>query len=238
MIGEKKIYVISSVFLAIAACICLFFSVQVLSKGYVTIGGYSMFRVVTGSMEPTISTGSLLLCKDTKIEDIEIDDVVCYRTKISEIYGSIVTHRVVNKLKDDSGNIYLETRGDANATSDPYYVDSWDLVGKVRWYSGENNVMNDLLSFLTSKMGFLMCIALPVLLVSGMIMQSAVTSLKEDLALAKSELEKEEIFTEQSELLPGYTTLTYADYNAIYETLKRELMEELELNGRNQGTEQ
>lgn len=238
MIGEKKIYVISSVFLAIAACICLFFSVQVLSKGYVTIGGYSMFRVVTGSMEPTISTGSLLLCKDTKIEDIEIDDVVCYRTKISEIYGSIVTHRVVNKLKDDSGNIYLETRGDANATSDPYYVDSWDLVGKVRWYSGENNVMNDLLSFLTSKMGFLMCIALPVLLVSGMIMQSAVTSLKEDLALAKSKLEKEEIFTEQSELLPGYTTLTYADYNAIYETLKRELMEELELNGRNQGTEQ
>lgn len=237
MIGKKKIYVFSSFFLAIAASICLFFSVQVLSKGYVTIGGYSMFRVVTGSMEPTISTGSLLLCKNTKIEDIEVGDIVCYRTKISEIYGSIVTHRVVNKLKDDNGNIYLETRGDANVTSDPYYVDSWDLVGSVSWYSGEDNVMNDMLSFLTSKIGFLMCIALPVLLVSGLIMQSAVTSLKEDLALAKSELGRESVPANSSDLLPGYTTLTYEDYDAIYENLKRELMEELELNGRTQRTE-
>lgn len=238
MIGEKKIYVISSIFLAVAASICLFFSIQVMTKGYVTVGGYSMFRVVTGSMEPTISTGSLLICKNTKIENIEVDDIVCYRTKISEIYGSIVTHRVVDKMKDENGKIYLETRGDANVSSDPYYVDSWDLVGKVDWYSKEDNIMNDMLSFLTSKMGFLMCIALPVLLISGMIMQSAVNNLKEDLAIAKSELKNEAISAEQSELLPGYTTLTYEDYNAIYETLKRELMEELELNGTKQGTEQ
>ena len=194
-----------------------------------------MFRVVTGSMEPTISTGSLLLCKETKIEQIEVGDIVCYRTKISEIYGSIVTHRVVDKQKDEAGNIFLETRGDANASSDPYYVDSWDLVGRVKWHSGEDNIMNDMLSFLTSKMGFLMCIALPVLLVSGIIMQSAVNNLQEELALARQELKNEELSDEKSELLPGYTTLTYADYEAIYETLKRELLEEL--NGRNQGTE-
>ena len=95
--------------------------------------------------------------------------------------------------------------------------------------------MNDMLSFLTSKMGFLMCIALPVLLISGIIMQSAVNNLKEELALARRELNNEELSDEKSELLPGYTTLTYADYEAIYETLKRELLEEL--NGRNQGTE-
>lgn len=235
MIGDKKIYIISSIFLAIAASLCLFVSIQVISKGYVNIGGYSLFRVVTGSMEPTISKGSLLLCKETKVDQIEVGDIVCYRTKISEIYGSIVTHRVVDKQKDESGNIYLETRGDANASSDPYYVDSWDLVGRVKWHSGEENVMNDMLSFLTSKIGFITCIALPVLLISGVIMQSAVRNLQEELALAKSELEQEEMMNEQSELLPGYTTLTYADYEILYETLKRELLEEL--NGRNQGTE-
>ena len=235
MIGEKKIYVISSLLLAIAASVCLLVSVQVVSKGYVTIGGYSMFRVVTGSMEPTISTGSLLLCKNTKIENVEIGDIVCYRTKISEIYGSIVTHRVIDKQKDDNGNIYLETRGDANASSDPYYVDSWDLVGKVRWYSGEKNIMNDILAFISSKVGFLMCVALPILLVSGLIMQSAVNNLRKDLALVKNELRIEGASVDKSQLLPGYTTLTYADYELIYESLKREILEELD--GRNQGTE-
>ena len=236
MIGEKKIYIISSVFLAIAATICLLISIQVVSKGYVTIGGYSMFRVVTGSMEPTISTGSLLLCKNTKIEYVEVGDIVCYRTKISEIYGSIVTHRVIDKQKDNDGNIYLETRGDANASSDPYYVDSWDLVGTVKWYSGEKNIMNDILAFISSKVGFLMCVALPILLVSGMIMQSAVKNLRKDLALVRSELKAEEAAIDKSQLLPGYTTLTYADYELIYESLKREILEELD--GRNQGTDQ
>lgn len=235
MSGEKKIYVISSLLLAIAASVCLLVSIQVVSKGYVTIGGYSMFRVVTGSMEPTISTGSLLLCKNTKIENVEVGDIVCYRTKISEIYGSIVTHRVIDKQKDNNGNIYLETRGDANASSDPYYVDSWDLVGKVRWYSGEKNIMNDILAFISSKVGFLMCVALPILLVSGLIMQSAVKNLRKDLAFVKNELGIEGASVDKSQLLPGYTTLTYADYELIYESLKREILEELD--GRNQGPE-
>ena len=34
---------------------------KVLTRGYVTLGGYSLFRVVSGSMEPTISTGALLI---------------------------------------------------------------------------------------------------------------------------------------------------------------------------------
>lgn len=238
MIGEKKKYIFSSVFLGIAASICLIFAVQVASKGYVTVGGYSLFRVVTGSMEPTISTGSVLLCKDTKISKIEEGDIVCYRTQIAEIYGSIVTHRVTSVNEDESGAIYLETKGDANASADPYYVDKWDLVGKVTWYSGEDSMINDILSFLSGQIGFLVCIVFPVLMVSGLILQSSVKNLQKDLALARKELESGAVNTEEnmesSGLLPGYTTLTYADYEAIYESLKRELLEEL--NEKNQGT--
>ena len=229
MIGEKKIYIISSVILAIAAAICLIFSIQVVSKGYVTLGGYSTFRVVTGSMEPTISTGAILLCKDTEIEKIEKGDIICYRSKAAEIYGSTVTHRVVAVQEDEAGTIYLETRGDANFSSDPHLVEDKDLIGKVTWYSGKDNILNDILSFLTGKAGFLLCIVFPVLLVAGLIMQSSVQSLREDLALVRQELAQS---MKDDELLPGYTTLTYADYNAIYEALKKELLEELD--GRNQ----
>ena len=75
MTGEKKVYMISSVFLALAASLCLIFAVQVATRGYVTIGGRSLFRVVTGSMEPTISVGAVLVCKDTEIEQIQKGDI-------------------------------------------------------------------------------------------------------------------------------------------------------------------
>ena len=237
MIGEKKLYIFSSVFLAFAASVCLIFGAQVASKGYVKVGGYSVFRVITGSMEPTISTGAVLLCKETMIEQIETDDIVCYRTKIPEIYGSIVTHRVISVIESKDAAVYLETKGDANVSSDPYYVDASNLIGRVVWYSGTKNLINDVLSFLSGEIGFLVCIVLPILVVSGMVMQSAVKNLQKDLALVKSKLNleavSEEAEIEKSQLLPGYTTLTYADYEHIYETLKNELLEEL--NGKKQG---
>lgn len=233
MIGEKKAYIISSVFLAAAAAICMIFALQVVSKGYVEIGGYSMFRVVTGSMEPTISTGSVLICKKTAITQIETGDIVCYRTRVAEIYGSIVTHRVADIRKDENGKIYLETRGDANVSSDPYYVNESNLVGRVMWYSGKESVINNMLSFLSGKIGFLVCIVFPILIVSGLVMQSAVKSLQMDLALARQELKQEEA---SKELLPGYTTLTYADYEEIYQSLRKELLEEL--NGEVQETDE
>lgn len=222
MRAGKKVYIISSLILAVAAAICLFFGIQVISKGFVSIGGHSTFRVVTGSMEPTIAIGALLQCKETAIEEIREGDIVCYHTQIEEIYGSVVTHRVIAVTEGRDGEILLETRGDANLTSDPYLVDDAHLIGKVTWYSGKDNILNDIMAFMTGKMGFLMCIVFPVLLASGMMMQSAVKNLQKDLALVR----------QKSQLLPGYTTLTYADYEEIYETLRKELLEEL--NGRYQ----
>ena len=67
------------------------------------------------------------------------------------------------------------------------------------------------------------------------IIQSAVKNLRKDLAFVKNELGIEGASVDKSQLLPGYTTLTYADYELIYESLKREILEELD--GRNQGPE-
>ena len=228
MIGGKKTYIISTVFLIASALICVMFAMQIVSRGFVKIGGYSTFRVVTGSMEPAIATGSVLLCKETPIGEIKKGDIVCYRTRVTEIEGSIVTHRVVNILRDESGNIYLETRGDANVSSDPNYVDAEAFIGKVTWHSGKESVVNKMLSFLSSKIGFLVCIVFPILLVSGLILQSSVVSLRKDIELVKRELQKEEA---ASEVLPGYTTLTGADYEEIYETIRKELLEELNGKG-------
>lgn len=225
-------YIISSVILVIAVSLCLTCAVQVVSKGYVSIGGYSLFRVVTGSMEPTIHTGAILLNKKNDISEIKEGDIVCYQTKVAEIYNSIVTHRVTAVEKDGFGSIYLETKGDANIASDFYYVDSTNLVGKVIWYSGKENFLTNMLSFISGKLGFVLCIVFPVLLIAGLFLQNAVKGLQRDLAKAKYELERQSDGIREDDLLPGYTTLTYADYTAIYESVKKYILEEL--NGTNQ----
>ena len=226
-----KLYLLSSVVLALAISLCLAVSVQVMSKGYVSVGGYSVFRVVTGSMEPEIPTGAVLLSKRAEIGEIAVGDVVCYRTRVAEISGSIVTHRVVSVHTDGNGAVYLEARGDANVSSDPYYVDAANLVGRVVWYSGRKSVLTDMLNFLSGKFGFLVCIVFPVLLVAGLILQSAVKNLRRDLALAKYEMERGPIEEpepqpEAEDLLPGYSMLTHADYEELYDALKKTLLEE------------
>lgn len=224
------IYLLSSVLLAVAILFCVIVTIQVSTKGYVTVGPYSMFRVVTGSMEPEIPTGALLLCKDADVGEISEGDIVCYQSKAPEMQGMVITHRVVSVRTDHSGAVLLETRGDANFSSDPYYADDSNLIGRVVWYAGRENILTNVLSFLTEKTGFFVCIVLPTLLAAGFILQNAVKNLRRDLALARYALERGPVTGEDSlteeDLLPGYTTLTYADYEEIYQALKKDLMEE------------
>ena len=67
---QRKISALVTVLLVLAVTLCLYATIQVLSKGYANIGGFMMFRVVTGSMEPEIPVGALLLTKETEIEEV------------------------------------------------------------------------------------------------------------------------------------------------------------------------
>lgn len=230
--------VFTSLLLAAAIGLCVFVSIQVRTTGYVDIGGFSLFRVVTGSMEPTITTGELLLCRTAGIESIAVGEIVCYRTEISKINDAVITHRVVEIGTDKNGSTYLVTQGDANLVADAHLVQSEDLIGRVVWYSGKESVLNDVLSFLTSKIGFLTCIVLPVMLAAGLILQSSVKNLYQEIAYFKRELAScaEEAEREAKEengkaaVLQGYTVLTQEDYEELLRKVQAELIEELRNN--------
>lgn len=230
-------YMFTSLLLVMAIALSIFISFQVRTKGYVDIGGFSLFRVVTGSMEPTIAAGELLLCRATEIENVAIGEIVCYQTESSQIGGAVVTHRVVEIGTDEKGHSYLVTQGDANLVADTNLVQKNDLIGRVVWYSGKESVLNDALAFLISEIGFLTCIVLPVFLAAGLILQSAVKNLYQEIAQFKSELNRSVENAEQkdeneddktvSNVLLGYTALTQADYDELLQKVKAELIEEL-----------
>ena len=75
---QRRISVLVTVLLILAVLLCLYVAIQVICNGYVNFGGYMMFRVVTGSMEPAIPTGALLITKEADIQTIELQDIVCF----------------------------------------------------------------------------------------------------------------------------------------------------------------
>lgn len=222
---QRRISVLVTVLLILAVLLCLYVVIQVLSNGYVSFGGFMMFRVVTGSMEPTISVGALLVTQRVDIESIRLDDIICFRTQEAEIWGKVVTHRVVGVFEGIDGSPLLETKGDANLVMDGYLVNRGNFVGKVVWYTGEDSVLNSIFSFFTNKVGFLGCIVFPCLLMAGLILKDCVGNIRNELQAVMEELEKpEEAASWELDPLCG---MTQEEYQQMYERIRAELIEEL-----------
>ena len=115
-IKERPLYriisVAVSVLLAFSVIFCLTVTIQVLANGYASIMGFSVFRVVTGSMEPEIPVGTIIVTRRVSIESIIVDDIICFRSKSPEMLGKTITHRVIGRFYDESKNILLQTKGD------------------------------------------------------------------------------------------------------------------------------
>lgn len=216
-------YIITA-FLVLAVILCVYVVAQVLSRGYVNFGPYSLFRVVTGSMEPAMPVGTLLVSKAVDMSAVEVGDIVTFRATVMGRVGEVVTHRVISVANVDSA-ILLETKGDANLIADIQYVTQSNFVGKVTWYSKADNPLPHIMSFLTSSAGFMLCVAAPCLLIVGMILKSCVGGIREDLRRIVDELAEEE------EETPLPAQQKQEGYDEMAERIRRELMAELGLTG-------
>ena len=222
--------VVSSVLLLITLVTCITVMAQVMSKGYVVIFGYSLFRVETGSMEPTIPTGALLVCKEKEIQEIELNDIICYRSKSQQMLGQVITHRVIKITETVDNKLLLETRGDANTVNDGYYVTEGNLIGEVVWYTGQNNIFANIMNFVSKKVGFFGCIVIPVLVISGFILQGSVKDIRKEMReLLNQELQDiaETVPEDRAEEKLSLNSLTAEEYEALIAELKAEILGEL-----------
>lgn len=101
------------------------------------IAGYKFMIVSSGSMEPTLPVGSLVIVTPCEYEDLQLGDIVTF-----EGSGINFTHRIVGK-KYDTGSGYIKvepddpryesatwyTKGDANNNEDGPL--NKNIVGKV-----------------------------------------------------------------------------------------------------------
>lgn len=86
--------------------------------------GISDFLVLSGSMEPGIMTGDLIISKNVDEDDVKIGDVVTF-----QINNEVITHRIVDSTEKD-GKLYYTTKGDNNNTADLEPITYENIVGR------------------------------------------------------------------------------------------------------------
>ena len=108
----------------------------VLDSSLPLVGGHGLAIVTSGSMEPAIRRGDMVLTRDiprqgsieADLLDISVDDVISYsgvdNTNLS------ITHRVVAR-RTSNNEIAFETKGDAVEESAPAVVPGSRVTGKV-----------------------------------------------------------------------------------------------------------
>lgn len=89
--------------------------------------GLQVFTVLSGSMEPTYHTGSLIYVKEVDPYELEDGDVITFM--VSE--DTVATHRIVAVVPDeeDATVVRFQTKGDANDAVDGSLVHYKNVIG-------------------------------------------------------------------------------------------------------------
>ena len=124
-----------------------------------SLAGYTPMVVKTDSMAPTFYSGDLILIKKCDTSKLTEGDIFCFHTIINNEYA-LNTHRI-EKIDENENMRSYTTKGDNNAISDTHIISDGDIVGK---YVGKLSKFGHVMDFLSSSMGFLIVIVLPMLL--------------------------------------------------------------------------
>ncbi len=164
----KKVY--SRVLNSIGIAVCIFLTLIIIVNGTMIVKsyihphkvpdfmGYKPFIVLSGSMEPAILTGDIVLTRETTPENIEKNDIITFRTDKNA--DTAVTHRVI-EVVTENGTISFFTKGDANVGTDASIVTAEMLEGK---YLGRMGGIGNFAMFLQTPMGLLIFVVTPLCL--------------------------------------------------------------------------
>lgn len=118
----------------IVSWLLLFVAVAVLAALVVVprIAGATPYTVLTGSMEPTLSPGTLIVVKPVPATELRAGDVITFQVESDN--PAVNTHRITQVVYDAQGTPRFQTQGDANNVADRGLLVPGQIRGKL-WYS-------------------------------------------------------------------------------------------------------
>lgn len=164
------------------------------------IFGYSLYNVLTDSMEPTINPGEIIISKRVDAsEEIKVGDIITFVAPSGRLKGQNETHRVYDIVYNDDGSVkYIKTAGDNKYGTDTVKVDDWQLdrsAVKAK-YVKTTKFISGLRDFLTKWYGYVVLIVIPLCVVFGLFIAGIV---QDKVKLEKEKNKKEYIDTMSEE---------------------------------------
>ena len=168
-VGNVLIWAFLILSLAVTAMV---FAAQKSGDGVPALFGKSLITIQTKSMEDTYYAGDMVFMTKinmTERQNLEPGTIITFRAPIDidgdGKTGDLNTHRIVEKI--EGTNSYI-TKGDNNVLNDnqgdnPYTVHSSDIIG-VCTDDGKIRGLGNVIKFLSSSLGFFLCIVLPLIL--------------------------------------------------------------------------
>lgn len=132
--------------------------------------GLTFYTVLSGSMEPTIATGSLIYSGRFNLEDLKRGDIITFTRADKDGKSSTVTHRIDEVKRADiilftpdnkeqkTTKVSFITKGDANGSPDQEEVLPGQILGEYEWGIPK---LGYVAIFAQTQTGFMFLVVLP-----------------------------------------------------------------------------
>jgi signal peptidase len=151
------------VLILLAALIVSVVAIQSKATGTTpSIGDYQLLKVISGSMEPAIHTGSVVVIKEIDPKQLKVGDIVTFMSV--EYDDQLVTHRISKIEQTAINGLIFTTRGDANDSEDFAPLLASQVRGRAVFTIP---LLGYLMNFIQSREGLLLLIIVPCLFLAA-----------------------------------------------------------------------
>jgi len=119
--------------------------------------GWNVDAVVSGSMEPELKVGGVVITRPVEAEEIKAGDIITFYSPLSE---KLTSHRVI--AAEEGSSLHFSTKGDANEDADAFSVPAENVMGKVCFHIP---YLGYVAQFVKTPLGFLLTLCLPGLII-------------------------------------------------------------------------
>jgi signal peptidase len=124
--------------------------------------------VYTGSMEPAIPVGSIVVIKPANPDTLKVGDIICFKTEAES--PITVTHRIIGITSQG-----FITKGDANEDPDQWIIKKENIIGKV---IAVIPLLGYIGYFVRTPIGFILLIIIPATIIIIMEIKNIIKELK------------------------------------------------------------
>ena len=180
----KIIYVLLYIIILVTLLVVV---IQRFSNNNITIAGFRIFNVATGSMVPEYNVGDIIVSKETDPKELQVGDNIVYKGEKQDFKDKIVTHQIIEK-REENGKIYFTTKGIANEEADPEISED-QVYGKIVY---KTFILSFISGIINNIYAFYFLIFIPIAIIICKLIIDNVMSYKELKAEKTEKKEKED----------------------------------------------